>query len=80
MMMKQQKSITGYQIQYSTNKNFQEKTTIAKTVKNKFATKCKINKLKENKKYYIRVRTYKTVKKENYYSKWSAIGVVTTKK
>ena len=38
-----------------------------------------VKKLKAKKKYYVRVRTYKTVKKKNYYSKWSANYSVTTK-
>ena len=35
--------------------------------------------LKAKKKYYVRVRTYKTVSGTNYYSGWSAKKYVTTK-
>ena len=41
----------------------------AKTVKN----------LKANKKYYVRVRTFKTIKGVKYYSKWSEAKTVKTK-
>lgn len=73
------KSVTGYQVQYSTSKKFTSKTS--KTLKvNKAKTTSKtVKKLKAKKKYYVRVRTYKTVKKKNYYSKWSAKYSVTTK-
>lgn len=73
------KSCTGYQVQYSTSKKFTSKTS--KTLKvNKVKTTSKtVKKLKAKKKYYVRVRTYKTVKKKNYYSKWSANYSVTTK-
>ena len=73
------KSVTGYQVQYSTSKKFTSKTS--KTLKvNKAKTTSKtVKKLKAKKKHYVRVRTYKTVKKKNYYSKWSAKYSVTTK-
>ena len=76
---KQSKSITGYQVQYSTNKKFNGKITI-KTVTKKTVTKLRVNKLKAKKKYYVRVRTYKTVKGKEYRSKWSKVKTVTTKK
>lgn len=38
-----------------------------------------IKKLKAKKKYYVRIRTYKTVKKKNYYSTWSGAKSVKTK-
>ena len=62
--------ITGYQIQYATNSKF---TKNAKKVKVKKYTRIskQIKGLKKNKKYYVRIRTYKTIKKKTYYSKWS---------
>ena len=39
-----------------------------------------IGNLKAKKKYYVRIRTYKTVGKTTYYSSWSASKNVTTKK
>jgi len=77
---KQPKSITGYQIQYSVNKKFKGKTTVIKTVKKKSVTKLKAGKLKAKKKYYVRVRTYKTARGRKYYSRWSKASTVKTKK
>lgn len=73
------KSVTGYQVQYSTSKKFAKKNTKTVKVKKAKTTKATVKKLKGKKKYYVRVRTYKTVKKKNYYSKWSAKYSVTTK-
>jgi hypothetical protein len=68
---------TGYQIQYSTNSSFSN----AKTVNvNNSTTSKTFTKLTANKKYYVRMRTYKTVGSTNYYSKWSSSKTVTTKK
>lgn len=76
---KQSTSTTGYQIQYSTGKKFTKKTTVSKTVK-KSSTKLTVKKLKAKKKYYVRIRTYKTVNGKKYYSGWSGVKVVTTQK
>ena len=67
---KKQTDVSGYQIQYSTNKKFKKGTKI-KTVKKPNVTKLTVKKLKAGKKYYVRVRTYKTVNGTNYYSPWS---------
>lgn len=68
---------TGYQIQYSTSSKFSGAKTV--TVSNK-TTKKTIKSLKGKKKYYVRVRTYKTVGKTKYYSAWSSAKSVTTKR
>ena len=73
------KSCTGYQIQYSTSKKFAKKGTKVLKVNKAKTTSKTVKKLKAKKKYYVRVRTYKTVKMKNYYSKWSANYSVTTK-
>ena len=71
---------TGYEIQYSTSSKFTKSTTKTATVtKNSTASK-KITKLTAKKKYYVRIRTYKTVNGVKYYSAWSASKTVTTKK
>ena len=75
---KKQTDVSGYQIQYSTNKKFKKGTKI-KTVKKPNATKLTVKKLKAGKKYYVRVRTYKTVSGTNYYSAWSKSKSVKTK-
>ncbi len=74
-----QTDITGYQIQYSTNKKFRKKGTKIKTVTKPSATKLTVKKLKPQKKYYIRIRTYKTVNGTSYYSGWSKKKSVKTK-
>lgn len=76
---KKKSGITGYQIQYSTNSKFNKKNS--KTIKIKQAKKIskKITGLKSSKKYYVRVRTYKVVKKKISYSSWSKKKCVTIK-
>ena len=74
---KQTAQTTGYQLQYSTSKSFKNAKT--KTV-SKSKTSKKITGLKAKKKYYVRIRTYKTVDGKKYYSKWSDSKTVTTKK
>lgn len=68
---------TGYQIQYSTSSKFKSAKTV--TIKKNKTTSTTIKSLKSNKKYYVRVRTYKTVKSTKYYSSWSNVKNVKTK-
>lgn len=77
---KQSTQTTGYEIQYSTSSKFTDKTTKSVTVKDTKTLTKTITKLKASTKYYVRIRTYKTVSKTNYYSSWSAVKTVTTKK
>ena len=42
-------------------------------------TKYNVKKLKAKKKYYVRVRTYKTVKGKKVYSSWSKVKSIKTK-
>lgn len=77
---KQKSTITGFQIQYSTNKKFKKKATVTKTVKKKSASSLTVKKLKSKKTYYVRVRTYQTVNGKDYCSVWSKSKKVTTKK
>ena len=62
-------NITGYEIQYSLKKNFKNAETI--TVDKAKTTSLTIPDLKSKKKYYVRIRAYRTVDGENYYSEWS---------
>ena len=75
---KKNTKVTGYQVQYSTSSKFKSAKTV--TVKGYKSTGKTITKLTKNKKYYVRVRTYKTVSKTNYYSGWSGAKAVTIKK
>lgn len=74
---KVKKNITGYQIQYSTSSDFKKAKTV--TVKGAKKTSKTISKLKSKKKYYVRVRTYKTVNGTKYYSEWSKAKKVKVK-
>lgn len=76
---KQKTQTSGYQLQYSTSKKFTSKSTKAKTYKSSRITKAKLTKLKAKKTYYVRVRTYKTVKGSKYYSGWSKVKKARTK-
>lgn len=68
----------GYVIQYATNKNF-TKGKNQKTIKNSRTTSKKIKKLKAKKRYYVRIRAYKTFEGKKYYSSWSKVRIVKTK-
>ena len=79
---KQATQTTGYQVQYSTSSKFSKAKTV--TVGKNTTVSKKISKLSGKKKYYVRVRTYKTVKINGksirIYSGWSKAKTVTTKK
>ena len=79
---KQATQITGYQVQYSTSSKFKSAKTV--TISKNKTTSKSVNKLSAKKKYYVRVRTYKTVKiggkSVKLYSGWSKAKSVTTKK
>ena len=74
----QKGSATGYEIQYATNSKFTSAKKV--TITNNKTDKTTISKLSGNKKYYVRVRSYTTVKGTKYYGAWSASKSVTTKK
>ena len=67
---KKSKDISGYEIAYSTSKKFTKKTSVIKTVK-KSKKSLTIKKLKSKKKYFVKIRSYKTVGKTKIYSEWS---------
>lgn len=72
------KKVSGYQIRYSTYANMSNSKIVkvpgyAKTSKT-------VTSLKAKKKYYVQIRTYKTISGTTYYSAWSAKKTVTTKK
>lgn len=69
--------VDGYQIQYSTKKSMKSAKTV--TVKGYAQSSRVIKKLKKNKKYYVRIRTFAKVGKTTYYSAWSAKKKVKTK-
>lgn len=69
---------SGYQLQYSTGSKFTNTKTVS--VSGSKTTSKTVTKLSAKKKYYVRIRTYKTVSGTKYYSEWSAAKTVTTKK
>ena len=79
---KQATQTTGYQVQYSTSSKFKSAKTV--TISKNKTTSKSISKLTAKKKYYVRVRAYKTVKingkSVKLYSDWSKAKNVTTKK
>ena len=68
--------VTGYEIQYSTSSKFTAATTKTVTTKNTSAT---LKSLKSGKKYYVRVRAYKTVSGIKVYGSYSKAKNVTVK-
>ena len=74
----QKGSATGYEIQYATNSKFTSAKKV--TITNNKADKTTVSKLSGKKKYYVRVRSYTTVKGTKYYGAWSSVKNVTTKK
>lgn len=70
--------VKGYQIQYSSDKKF-KKNNKSVTVTKQKTTKATVKKLESKKKYYVRVRTYKTVNGKKIYSSWSKVKSVKTK-
>lgn len=70
------KAYSGYQIRYSLKSSMK-----SATYKNVSASKTslKVKKLKTRKKYYVQIRTYKTVDGKKCYSAWSSAKKVKTK-
>ena len=66
---KKKKNIDGYEIQYALNKKF-KKGSVKSIDKKAKISSVKIKNVKPNKKYYIRIRTYKKVNGKKYYSDW----------
>ena len=75
---KKQSSISGYQVQISKNKKFKSGTIQRMLSASK--AKVTVKGLKSNKKYFVRIRTYKTAGGKTYYSGWSKTKKVKTKK
>lgn len=74
---------SGYQIQYSRNSGFKGITTHSVFAKKASVTAKTVKKLSAGKKYYVRIRTYKTVKtggkNTNIYSVWSSAAALRVK-
>lgn len=76
---KQSVQTSGYQVQVATDSKFtKNKKTV--TVSGTSNTSKTITGLKAKQRYYVRVRTYKTVNNKKYYSSWSGYRYTKTKK
>ena len=71
-------SATGYEVQYSTSSSF--KNASKATITSKNTSSKTVSKLKSKAKYYVRVRSYTTVKGVKYYGAWSSTKTITTSK
>ena len=66
---------TGYEIQYATNNKFTKNKKSVTVKKNKIT----IKKLKEKKKYFVKVRAYKLANGNKYFGNWSKVVKKKTK-
>ena len=76
---KRNSSVSGYQIQYSTSKEFLAGDTRTGTAKSNKLTKTTVKNLKRGTTYYVRVRTYKKASGGKVYSAWSKVKAVRIK-
>ena len=76
---KQTSNTNGYQIQIATDIKFTKDVKSYTVTSNKTTSKT-LTGLKSKKKYFVRIRTYKTVKGVKCYSTWSGSKYATTKK
>lgn|GEM_PF-6052126 len=67
---KQREQTTGYEIEYSTKRDFSSESKKLKVTRNTVIAQT-IAKLKPGVTYYVHIRTYKTIGSVNYYSAWS---------
>ena len=78
---KQNKSASGYVIQYSLKKDFSSYK--AKSITSNAAYSATLKNLKKNKKYYIRIKAYRKAtvngKTKTLYSDWSKVKCIKTK-
>lgn len=64
-------TVTGYELQYGTSSKFSKsKTKVVTITKNSSKSKT-LKKLSSGKKYYVRIRSYKTIDGVKYYGSWS---------
>ena len=75
---KRNKAVTGYRIQYSTDKKFKKVVKYVNISKNKKTTTT-LSKLKKGKTYYVRIATYKKTGGK-VYSSWSKVKKIKIEK
>ena len=72
--VKEDKTVTGYEIVYSTSKNFKNSKTVSLGVKTD--VRKTVKGVKNNKTYYVKVRGYKKTSGGNLYGIWSSVSKV----
>lgn len=72
------KQTSGYQVIMATNSKFTKNKKSVNVIGASKVSK-KMTKLKAKTKYYVKVRSYKTVRGVKYYSDWSAVKTIRTK-
>lgn len=72
-------AVEGYVLQYSTSSSFNADNTKSSTIKSNETVTKTLSGLTSKSKYYVRVRTYKTVDGTKYYSAWSPKSSATIK-
>jgi hypothetical protein len=75
---KKDSQATGYQLVYSTDSSFKSAKTVNIT-KNSTVSKT-VSNLTAGKKYYVKVRSYKTIDGKKVYGAYSKVKSVTVKK
>lgn len=70
---------TGYEVTYSTSKKFTKKTTKRVTIKKAKTKKTTIKNLKKGKKYYVKVRAYKSANGKKLYGAYSSVKSIKVK-
>lgn len=75
---KKASKVSGYQIAYSTSKKFAKNNKYV-TVKGASKVSKKITKLKSKRKYYVKIRAYKSIGGTKFYSAWSNVKSKKTK-
>ena len=76
---KQATQTSGYQIQYATDKKFTKDKQLV-TASGAKKTSSTIKNVSEDKSYYFRIRTYKTVNGKKVYSAWSKVKLLKAEK
>jgi len=74
---KRDKSCNGYQIAYSTKKNFKSKKL--KNISKNKTVKYTFKKLKSKKTYYVKIRPYTKIDGKKVYGAWSKVKKVKVK-
>jgi hypothetical protein len=75
---KKDSQATGYQLVYSTSSKFNSSKTV--NISKSSTVSKTISKLTAGKKYYVKVRSYKTINGKKVYGSYSKVKTVTVKK